>query len=312
MVVFILYSHIKVISHFYCSIVPSRRISGGSGFYPHVPPRHSSNPHHYSWEGEGPVNHYNLQRYFSSMEIHRQGSSADTNHSGAPLLSSRSVEGDFYRAAEKKSSSEGIGNFVSDGGDNDGDNEDAASCSSGFTSVTATTMNTGKAGGLTRRLENLGVDLEHLRHLRVVDRKQHDQEASDANFEKLSKGIRYCPECSTPNKAYMDWCLGCGEILIGVEPSLPGQRSKQADGSSANFNSNGGTDKKTIRGSTKASKGSNGGNEQVSGRDSLGRSSRLKSRNVSNSRSVKKTETYMAQESPESGKGLSLSSSPVR
>ena len=242
------------------------------------------------------------------METRHKGSASDNAQSGSAILSSRGVEGDFYKATER--SPEGTTDLVSDGEDNENENDDAASCSSGFTSVTANTMTTGKAGGLTRRLENLGVDLEHLRHLRVVDRKQ-DQETSDAVFEKLSKCIRYCPECSVANKAYMDWCLGCGEILIGVEPALTGQKSKQRD-NGGNNSGTGGTDKKSGRGSSRLNKSNNGEVEQYAGGGSFRHSGRPKSRNVTKSRSVTRVESYTPQESPESGKGLSLSSSPVR
>ncbi|GFS12988.1 F-box/LRR-repeat protein 20, partial [Elysia marginata] len=277
-------------------------------------PRPSHNFHHYNWEGEGPPNSYNLQRYFSSIEINHQGSPMNNAEPEPVLLSSRSVEGDFYRAKERKSTQGIPSNIFGDSEENNGENDDAVSCSSGFTSVTANTMMTGgKAGGLTRRLENLGVDLEHLRHLRVVDRK-HDQEVSDANFEKLSKGIRYCPECSAANKAYMDWCLGCGEILIGVEPSLPGQRNKQNENSTSSNGNSSKSEKRSSRGSARRNKGNAGAAEHPASRDSSSRSSHSKSESgLSNSRhKAGRAESYTPQESPESGKGLSLSSSPVR
>ncbi|GFO41641.1 F-box/lrr-repeat protein 20 [Plakobranchus ocellatus] len=286
-----------------------RRISSGGGFNPAM--RAPATAHHYNWEAEGPADHYNLHRYFSSLELHHRNSVAEKSQSGTALNSSRSVDGDFYHSGDKKSLIRGMNDAGSSEDYEDGENDETASLSSGFTSVTANTTTTGKAGGVTRRLENLGVDLEHLRHLRVVDKKQ-DQETSDANFEKLSKGVRYCPECGTANKAYMDWCLGCGEILIGIEPSLPGQRNRQGESS---INGDAATDKRSGRSSAVANRSSKSGPEQRSrGRDSSRQYDQNKLRKISNSRLVSKAEAdvYTPQESPESGKGLSLSSSPVR
>ena len=152
-----------------------------------------------------------------------------------------------------------------------------------FTSVTDVTTFT-KAGGMTQRLLDLGVDVDHLRHLRVVNvNKKVDQELEDEKFEKLSKGIRYCPECSAANKAYMDWCVECGEVLIGVEPTLPYTKKKIREDEREKKKRN-----SLSRGSSKKEGG-------------------MRVEDVESSR----TSGYHPHASPESGRGLSLSSSPV-
>ena len=211
----------------------------------------------------------NLQRYFSSLELSGPGSYNPATDPAVPSPlpnTSRSVEADFYKTDKV-----------------DDDNQSAFTGVTGVTGVTSAS----KAGGVTQRLKELGVDLEHLRHLRVVSKKA-DQEAEDAKFEKLSKGIRYCPECGASNKAYMDWCTECGEVLIGVEPTLPYSKKK---------------DDKKKKGSS-----SKGGSNRDAVKREFG-SGDLKIEDVESSRS---NTGYFPKDSPESGRGVSLSNSPVR
>ncbi|OWF51484.1 uncharacterized protein LOC110449096 [Mizuhopecten yessoensis] len=90
---------------------------------------------------------------------------------------------------------------------------------------TEVTVATVKAGGITDRMERLGLDLSFLR-----DGKEHDgqREATVNEENKENKGdnpkdkrVIVCPECGEINKPYMTWCGDCGDILIGVEPLLP-------------------------------------------------------------------------------------------
>ncbi|CAG5121413.1 unnamed protein product, partial [Candidula unifasciata] len=93
-------------------------------------------------------------------------------------------------------------------------NDDARTA---LTDVTRTSVE--KIGGLTQRLQDLDIDLDHLKHLRVVDETGGLPHAS-GNAEELLKRIKQCPECSSLNKAYMNWCVVCGEVLIGIEPTF--------------------------------------------------------------------------------------------
>lgn len=87
-----------------------------------------------------------------------------------------------------------------------------------MTTVTNTSITTGtsvKAGGITERMENLGVDPTVLRQLKL----QSEAEAADEEtLEAMRSLVRVCPECQAVNKEYMTWCLQCGGVLIGVDP----------------------------------------------------------------------------------------------
>ncbi|XP_005096020.1 uncharacterized protein LOC101862262 isoform X2 [Aplysia californica] len=229
--------------------------------------RTASSGHHIVPQSGGEeANSYNLQRYFSSLELYDR---AATDPSPAPLPNtSRSVEGDYCKT------------------ENDDDDTQSA-----FTSVTGVTT-ASKAGGVTQRLLDLGMDLDHLRHLRVVDKKA-DQELEDLKFERLSKGIRYCPECGASNKAYMDWCTECGEVIIGVEPTLPLSKKKQIEEKERRRKS---SSNKIVAGQNQ-SKLSNGNGS---------------SQKIEEVEGAVTSSGYFPKDSPESGRGLSLSSSPVR
>ncbi|KAK7099182.1 uncharacterized protein [Littorina saxatilis] len=87
-----------------------------------------------------------------------------------------------------------------------------------MTTVTRTSIATGTsivAGGITERMEQLGVDPQFLNNLKQrTENLIADEEALDAIRNK----VRVCPECQAVNKEYMTWCLQCGGVLIGVDP----------------------------------------------------------------------------------------------
>lgn len=143
----------------------------------------------------GGAHRYKLQRYFSSIELYN-----------------RSIPGSSIVASPNSSQTMEFGGHQS--------KDDMASA---VTDVTG--ASTEKAGGVTQRLQDLNVDLEQLRHLRIVDTQQDHSEAH-GDFESLSKGVRHCPECGSANKAYMDWCTKCGEMLIGVDPVCAKKNNK--------------------------------------------------------------------------------------
>ena len=70
-----------------------------------------------------------------------------------------------------------------------------------------------KAGGLTDRLHDLGMDVFHVHHTK-------EKEESQKKGKHKGKVLIVCPECEGLNKEYMSWCTHCGEMIIGVEPML--------------------------------------------------------------------------------------------
>ncbi|XP_055900454.1 uncharacterized protein LOC106074555 [Biomphalaria glabrata] len=152
------------------------------------------------------------------------------------------------------------------------DNDDA------MTSVTTAT-----AKGVTSRLQSLGVDMAHLKHLRSDPKYEHMAPSED--FEMLSKGVRCCPECGTSNKAYMNWCVSCGEVLIGIEPLLPGNRKNKPSRTSKTNQSFDFSETSEVQTDV--------------------------SLNLKSGTKIKR-ESYPHKDSPESGRGGSLTYSPVR
>ena len=88
----------------------------------------------------------------------------------------------------------------------------------------ANTDATLNAGGLTERLNELGIDVSHVKH-DSKDKKQITKEKKHGG--KKGKVLIVCPDCGGLNKEYMSWCTQCGEMIIGVEPMLV---SKHRDG----------------------------------------------------------------------------------
>ena len=72
------------------------------------------------------------------------------------------------------------------------------------------------AGGLTERLDELGIDSTHLKTEKGRSYNALQSEVKD----KKGKLLIICPECEGFNKEYMSWCTHCGEMIIGVEPML--------------------------------------------------------------------------------------------
>ena len=87
-----------------------------------------------------------------------------------------------------------------------------------FTKVTSI-VDEMQPGGLTERLNNLGIDFNFL--------KKEETSGSTDDLEKVAKPdgaskvkdimAKICPECCKPNKKYVTWCIECGCVLIGVE-----------------------------------------------------------------------------------------------
>lgn len=81
----------------------------------------------------------------------------------------------------------------------------------------ANTDMTLKGGGLTERLNELGIDVTHVKH---KGGDEIGKSEGKAKGEKKGKVLIVCPECQGLNKEYMSWCTQCGEMIIGVEPML--------------------------------------------------------------------------------------------
>ncbi|XP_053384332.1 uncharacterized protein LOC123535673 isoform X2 [Mercenaria mercenaria] len=81
----------------------------------------------------------------------------------------------------------------------------------------ANTDATLNAGGVTERLNELGIDVSHVKHSEM-DKKLIREDKKKAG--KKDKILIVCPECQGLNKEYMSWCTKCGEMIIGVEPVL--------------------------------------------------------------------------------------------
>ncbi|KAH9519174.1 hypothetical protein Btru_074892 [Bulinus truncatus] len=141
------------------------------------------------------------------------------------------------------------------------------------------------AKGMTGRLQNLGVDPDHLKYIKNGS-PAHECSTAGEDFETLSKGVRLCPECGTSNKAYMNWCLSCGEVLIGIEPCLPSDNKKAKR-------------REKMR-----------NNKMIQSKDfssTVESNSKMKSAGDKGCK-----DSYPHKDSPESGRGMSLSNSPIR
>ncbi|XP_069132056.1 uncharacterized protein [Argopecten irradians] len=93
---------------------------------------------------------------------------------------------------------------------------------------TEVTVATIKAGGITDRMEKLGLDLSFLRDGK--DHESHKQvtvQADNKGDNSKDKRVIVCPECGEINKPYMTWCGDCGDVLIGVEPILPTKKKNR-------------------------------------------------------------------------------------
>lgn len=78
------------------------------------------------------------------------------------------------------------------------------------------------AGGLTERLNELGINSKYVKGELINSEKSHQQNEDREEGQKIKKGklLIICPECEGFNKEYMSWCTHCGEMIIGVEPML--------------------------------------------------------------------------------------------
>ncbi|KAK3585426.1 hypothetical protein CHS0354_020143 [Potamilus streckersoni] len=76
-----------------------------------------------------------------------------------------------------------------------------------------------KAGGITERLNKLGIDTSLLKH-NENGIKDQTGETSDKKSVKKPKLVILCPECQGINKSYMTWCCHCGENIMGIDPVL--------------------------------------------------------------------------------------------
>ncbi|XP_046335483.2 uncharacterized protein LOC124117572 [Haliotis rufescens] len=145
-----------------------------------------------------------LDRYFSSLEnIYRP-----------PTSPQGSLPQTEEEAEETPDEEPEDGEAVDDAGDEDAVDEDA------FTSVTATSV---KAGGITDRLERLGIDVAHIKSKDAVNEGDEDDK------QKKRKKVKVCPACASWNKEYMSWCADCGEILIGVESIVAKRKERRKD-----------------------------------------------------------------------------------
>lgn len=88
---------------------------------------------------------------------------------------------------------------------------------------TANTDFTLKAGGLTDRLNDLGINVSQIKgdkDLTGTASKNEKKGVDKKKGAKKGKVLIVCPECKGLNKEYMSWCTQCGEMIIGVEPML--------------------------------------------------------------------------------------------
>lgn len=91
--------------------------------------------------------------------------------------------------------------------------------------LVASTITNLKAGGITERLKELGIEIPFLNcPLPGAEASGDDSQRNEISTKKKkSTGpseAKMCTECSAPNKSYMSWCGNCGEVLIGVEATV--------------------------------------------------------------------------------------------
>ena len=80
-----------------------------------------------------------------------------------------------------------------------------------FTKVTSI-VGEMEPGGLTERLQKLGIDFDFLKE------NAHKDDSADNEDKNQASGVaKICPECCKSNKKYVTWCIECGCVLIGVE-----------------------------------------------------------------------------------------------
>lgn len=77
-----------------------------------------------------------------------------------------------------------------------------------------------KAGGITDRLNDLGIEVSHSKSVNDKSAKVENKKNDSKKNAKKGKVLIVCPECEGLNKEYMSWCTHCGEMIIGVEPML--------------------------------------------------------------------------------------------
>ncbi|XP_013397291.1 uncharacterized protein LOC106164051 [Lingula anatina] len=86
-----------------------------------------------------------------------------------------------------------------------------------------------RVGGITERLQRMGIDLTFLK-----DKGQKEPKSADKSSDNQHSGkheskvdstnssppqeVLVCPECAALNKTYLSWCIECSCVLIGVEP----------------------------------------------------------------------------------------------
>ncbi|XP_064600060.1 uncharacterized protein LOC135466488 [Liolophura sinensis] len=110
--------------------------------------------------------------------------------------------------------------------------------------LVASTITNLKAGGVTERLKELGIDVPFLNC--PLPRTEANGDSSQRNCISSKKKTvtepneaKMCTECSALNKSYMSWCGNCGEVLIGVEAmvvsSKPRQVPVQLEGEDSGF-----------------------------------------------------------------------------
>ena len=86
---------------------------------------------------------------------------------------------------------------------------------------TANTDFTLNAGGITDRLNDLGIEISHVMGT-IEEKVKVEKKGTPDDKKNTRKGkvLIVCPECDGLNKQYMSWCTQCGEMIIGVEPML--------------------------------------------------------------------------------------------
>ncbi|KAL8584808.1 hypothetical protein ACOMHN_037513 [Nucella lapillus] len=169
-----------------------------------------------SQAASGDLSASGVERYFSSMGMpppnyppppYHLHHPSPTSH---PLQSPKQAPNHTFQPVNQRSadSTPRSSNTLRRSEDDDDD----------MTTVTRSSWATGtsiKAGGITERLEQMGIDPGVVQSIR-----QHPDVAAadEETLEAMRNLVRVCPECGAVNKEYMTWCLHCGGVLIGVDP----------------------------------------------------------------------------------------------
>ncbi|XP_076472198.1 uncharacterized protein LOC143301651 [Babylonia areolata] len=155
-----------------------------------------------------------MEHYFSSLGMPPPNFPPPPYHLHQPPPSLPSKQGPPDHTAQQVTNRQGMDTKKS----SDSFSLNHSSDYDDMTTVTRTSWATGtsvRAGGITDRLEQIGVDplvMQSIKH------RSETAAADEEALEAMRNLVRICPECQAVNKEYMTWCLQCGGVLIGIDP----------------------------------------------------------------------------------------------